>query len=106
MDADRPTPFDRFFFREPDGYVFEIVEAEHDRKPPRQDDVTRLRPPRSRLASPFRCGRVCRDDVRFVEDHSRDSAGEYSTGSAGVGKTCTSGRCDSTCRRWAASASM
>jgi catechol 2,3-dioxygenase-like lactoylglutathione lyase family enzyme len=26
--ADRPTPFDRFFFRDPNGYVFEIVEAE------------------------------------------------------------------------------
>jgi catechol 2,3-dioxygenase-like lactoylglutathione lyase family enzyme len=26
--ADRPTPFERFFFRDPDGYVFEIVEAE------------------------------------------------------------------------------
>jgi catechol 2,3-dioxygenase-like lactoylglutathione lyase family enzyme len=26
--ADRPTPFERFFFRDPDGYVFEVVEAE------------------------------------------------------------------------------
>jgi catechol 2,3-dioxygenase-like lactoylglutathione lyase family enzyme len=26
--ADRPTPFDRFFFRDPNGYIFEIVEAE------------------------------------------------------------------------------
>lgn len=26
---ERPTPFQRFFFRDPDGYVFEIVEAEH-----------------------------------------------------------------------------
>jgi catechol 2,3-dioxygenase-like lactoylglutathione lyase family enzyme len=26
--ADRPTPFERFFFRDPNGYVFEIVEAE------------------------------------------------------------------------------
>jgi catechol 2,3-dioxygenase-like lactoylglutathione lyase family enzyme len=24
----RPTPFDRFFFRTPDGYVFEVVAAE------------------------------------------------------------------------------
>ena len=28
MAADRPTPFERFFFREPNGYVFEVVEAE------------------------------------------------------------------------------
>ncbi len=28
FDADRPTPFERFFFREPNGYVFDIVEAE------------------------------------------------------------------------------
>jgi catechol 2,3-dioxygenase-like lactoylglutathione lyase family enzyme len=25
----RPTPFSRFFFRDPDGYVFEVVEADH-----------------------------------------------------------------------------
>ena len=25
----RPTPFTRFFFRDPNGYVFEVVEAEH-----------------------------------------------------------------------------
>jgi catechol 2,3-dioxygenase-like lactoylglutathione lyase family enzyme len=25
---DRPTPFERFFFRDPNGYVFEIVAAE------------------------------------------------------------------------------
>ena len=28
IDPERPTPFDRFFFRTPDGYVFEIVPAE------------------------------------------------------------------------------
>jgi catechol 2,3-dioxygenase-like lactoylglutathione lyase family enzyme len=27
--AERATPFDRFFFRDPNGYVFEVVEAEH-----------------------------------------------------------------------------
>lgn len=27
--AQRPTPFARFFFRSPDGYVFEVVEADH-----------------------------------------------------------------------------
>jgi catechol 2,3-dioxygenase-like lactoylglutathione lyase family enzyme len=27
--AIRPTPFERFFFRSPDGYVFEVLEAEH-----------------------------------------------------------------------------
>ena len=26
--AARPTPFDRFFFRDGDGYMFEVVEAE------------------------------------------------------------------------------
>jgi catechol 2,3-dioxygenase-like lactoylglutathione lyase family enzyme len=25
---ERPTPFERFFFRDPDGYVFEVVAAE------------------------------------------------------------------------------
>lgn len=29
IDAERPTPFQRFFFRDPNGYVFEIVEADH-----------------------------------------------------------------------------
>jgi catechol 2,3-dioxygenase-like lactoylglutathione lyase family enzyme len=28
MAADRPTPFERFFFRDPNGYIFEIVETE------------------------------------------------------------------------------
>jgi catechol 2,3-dioxygenase-like lactoylglutathione lyase family enzyme len=27
---ERPTPFERFFFRDPDGYVFEIVAAERE----------------------------------------------------------------------------
>ena len=26
----RPTPFERFFFRDPNGYVFEVVPAERD----------------------------------------------------------------------------
>ena len=26
--ADRPTPFERFFFRDPNGYVFEVVAEE------------------------------------------------------------------------------
>jgi catechol 2,3-dioxygenase-like lactoylglutathione lyase family enzyme len=25
--ADRPTPFERFFFRDPNGYMFEVVDA-------------------------------------------------------------------------------
>ena len=29
MDAERPTPFERFFFRDPNGYIFEVVEADH-----------------------------------------------------------------------------
>jgi catechol 2,3-dioxygenase-like lactoylglutathione lyase family enzyme len=28
IPPDRPTPFERFFFRDPNGYVFEVVEAE------------------------------------------------------------------------------
>ncbi len=28
IEADRPTPFARFFFRDPNGYVFEVIEAE------------------------------------------------------------------------------
>jgi catechol 2,3-dioxygenase-like lactoylglutathione lyase family enzyme len=28
IDPERPTPFARFFFRNPDGYVFEVVAAE------------------------------------------------------------------------------
>jgi catechol 2,3-dioxygenase-like lactoylglutathione lyase family enzyme len=31
IPADRPTPFERFFFRDPNGYVFEVIPAE--RKP-------------------------------------------------------------------------
>jgi catechol 2,3-dioxygenase-like lactoylglutathione lyase family enzyme len=30
IDALRPTPFPRFFFRAPDGYVFEILPAERE----------------------------------------------------------------------------
>jgi hypothetical protein len=26
---ERPTPFERFFFRSPDGYVFEVLDAAH-----------------------------------------------------------------------------
>lgn len=29
----RETPFERFFFRDPDGYVFEVVEEERDKEP-------------------------------------------------------------------------
>jgi len=28
IEAIRPTPFDRFFFRDPNGYYFEIIERE------------------------------------------------------------------------------
>jgi catechol 2,3-dioxygenase-like lactoylglutathione lyase family enzyme len=28
LEPESPTPFARFFFRDPDGYVFEVVEAE------------------------------------------------------------------------------
>src|SRR5438552_2150373 len=31
--ADRPTPFERFFFRDPNGYVFEVVAAERQPEP-------------------------------------------------------------------------
>ncbi len=30
----RETPFRRFFFRDPDGYVFEVVEQAHDEPRP------------------------------------------------------------------------
>jgi catechol 2,3-dioxygenase-like lactoylglutathione lyase family enzyme len=30
----RETPFDRFFFRDPNGYVFEVVEERHDEPRP------------------------------------------------------------------------
>jgi len=30
----RETPFSRFFFRDPNGYVFEVIEAEHDEPRP------------------------------------------------------------------------
>ena len=29
IKPERPTPFTRFFFRDPNGYVFEIIEAGH-----------------------------------------------------------------------------
>src|SRR5262245_28903233 len=28
IEAERPTPFERFFFRDPNGYVFEVVAEE------------------------------------------------------------------------------
>lgn len=31
VTPDRPTPFERFFFKDPNGYVFEVVDA--DREP-------------------------------------------------------------------------
>ena len=31
--ADRPTPFERFFFRDPNGYVFEVVPADRQPEP-------------------------------------------------------------------------
>ncbi len=34
IDPIRDTPFRRFFFRDPDGYVFEIVEADGDEPRP------------------------------------------------------------------------
>ena len=30
VDPERDTPFEEFFFRDPNGYVFEIVEADHE----------------------------------------------------------------------------
>jgi catechol 2,3-dioxygenase-like lactoylglutathione lyase family enzyme len=30
----RETPFERFFFRDPNGYVFEVVEEDHDEPRP------------------------------------------------------------------------
>jgi catechol 2,3-dioxygenase-like lactoylglutathione lyase family enzyme len=34
IDPIRATPFLRFFFRDPNGYVFEVVEQEHDEPRP------------------------------------------------------------------------
>jgi catechol 2,3-dioxygenase-like lactoylglutathione lyase family enzyme len=34
IDPLRETPFQRFFFRDPDGYVFEVVEEDHDESKP------------------------------------------------------------------------
>jgi hypothetical protein len=34
IDPIRDTPFRRFFFRDPDGYVFEVVEEDHDEPRP------------------------------------------------------------------------
>lgn len=36
----RPTPFERFFFRDPNGYVFEIVAAEREAEPGESTAVT------------------------------------------------------------------
>src|SRR5437588_12082214 len=33
IEAERPTPFARFFCRDPDGYVFEVIEAGHTPEP-------------------------------------------------------------------------
>ena len=29
IDPIRETPFERFFFRDPNGYIFEVVDADH-----------------------------------------------------------------------------
>jgi catechol 2,3-dioxygenase-like lactoylglutathione lyase family enzyme len=33
IDPQRETPFVRFFFRDPNGYIFEVVEADHAPEP-------------------------------------------------------------------------
>ena len=30
IPPERPTPFERFFFRDPNGYLFEVIEAGHE----------------------------------------------------------------------------
>lgn len=30
LEPERETPFQRFFFREPNGYIFEVVAADHE----------------------------------------------------------------------------
>jgi enamine deaminase RidA (YjgF/YER057c/UK114 family)/catechol 2,3-dioxygenase-like lactoylglutathione lyase family enzyme len=32
IPPERQTPFERFFFRDPNGYIFEIIEADHQRE--------------------------------------------------------------------------
>lgn len=34
IDPIRETPFRRFFFRDPDGYVFEVIEEDHEEPRP------------------------------------------------------------------------
>jgi hypothetical protein len=34
IDPLRETPFERFFFRDPNGYIFEVVETAHDEPRP------------------------------------------------------------------------
>ena len=34
IDPVRETPFERFFFRDPNGYVFEVVDEQHDEPRP------------------------------------------------------------------------
>ncbi len=29
IDAIRPTPFERFFFKDPNGYMFEVIDEQH-----------------------------------------------------------------------------
>jgi len=29
FDPIRPTPFDRFFFKDPNGYIFEVIDEDH-----------------------------------------------------------------------------
>lgn len=33
LEPERPTPFARFFFRAPEGYVLEVIEADHAPEP-------------------------------------------------------------------------
>src|SRR5579871_6317094 len=45
IDPERPTPFARFFFRSPDGYVFEVVAAEREPEHPIEPSPPATGPP-------------------------------------------------------------
>jgi len=44
IDPQRPTPFERFFFRDPDGYLFEVVAAERSPEATPATAVTTMSP--------------------------------------------------------------
>jgi lactate 2-monooxygenase len=56
IDPERPTPFARLFFRNPDGYVFEVVAAEREPKAVAPDEPQHPIEPSAPAASPVSLG--------------------------------------------------